>query len=384
MFLEIHVIHPLANHPNRGQNGAPKTIPWGGQLRSRVSSQCWKRAMRMSVAQAMDIGVRTRHILDLAMKVWRQGERVGKPEAVSELLTEIISGALSEIGENGLTANTLYLSYNEIERLVALVEEALSSLEIDDELGSVKDLDPDILVEMCKEEGLIKDVVKNWRSWVAVSSVPVDIALFGRMVAADPAAWNVEAAASVSHAVATHRLQNEVDYFSTMDDVEKRASFLGSKDIQTAVFYRSLVLSIPQLAHNLGHESAVVAGAVRVFLESLAAVPAGGMSNGAHYNRPELILVTARRTQPINALAAFDPPVRAGRDGLVAASIKRLEQYVLIQDAAWSNGSSDMSMRYVLAPMQALLAGLDEYRLPNIQAIADQVLNDLNILAPSG
>lgn len=380
MFLEIHVIHPLSSHPNRGRNGAPKAIPWGGQLRSRVSSQCWKRAMRMSVAQTMDTGVRTRHILDLAMKAWRQGtERVGNPEAVSELLTEIISSALSEIGDNGLTANTLYLGYGEIERVVALVDEALNNLEIDDELGSVDDLDPDILVEMCEEEGLIKDVAKNWRSWIAVSPVPVDIALFGRMVAADPEAWNVEAATSVAHAVATHRLQNEVDYFSAMDDVEGRASFLGTRDIQTAVFYRNLVLDVDQLSHNLGHKPVVVAGAVRVFLNALAAVPEGGMSNGSHYNRPELVVVTARRTQPLNALSAFDPPVRADQDGLVAASIKRLEHHVLIQDAAWGNGNLDMS-RYVLAPTaQGVLSGLDECRLPSIQAIADQVTFDLNL-----
>ena len=117
-----------------------------------------------------------------------------------------------------------------------------------------------------------------------------------------------------------------------------------------------------------------------MFLESLAAVPAGGMSNGAHYNRPEFVLVTARRTQPINALAAFDPPVRADRDGLVVASIKRLEQHVLIQDAAWGNGNSSDMNRYVLAPMaQGALSGLDQYRLPSIQAIADQILSDLNL-----
>jgi len=335
--------------------------------------------MRMSVAQTMDIGVRTRHILDLAMKAWQGTERVGNPEAVSELLTEIISNALSAIGEDGLTANTLYLGHMEIEKLVALVDEGLNNLEIDDELGSVDKIGPDILVEMCEEEGLIKDVSKNWRYWVTVSPVPVDIALFGRMVAADPTAWNVEAATSVAHAVATHRLQNEVDYFSAMDDVVGQASFLGTQDIQTAVFYRNLVVDVDQLSRNLGHELGVVAEAVRAVLESLTAVPKGGMSNGAHYNRPEFVLVTARHTQPLNALSAFDPPVRAG-DGLIAASIKRLEQHVLVQGAAWGD-ASDVS-RYVLAPtptVQEVLSGLDEYRLPSIQAIADQVLSDLNL-----
>ncbi len=341
MFLEIHVIHPLSSHPNRGQNGAPKTIQWGGNLRSRVSSQCWKRAMRMRMSDELNIGVRTRHAVDLAMDIC--GAEVIRG-IISALITETLS-AVNE--ETGLTANALYLSRQEIQRLIQLVQDALETLKDREVLDSLEDVSATMLLEMFEEEKLFKAIAKNWQAYVTLSPVPVDIALFGRMVAADPDTWNVEAATSVAHAVATHRLQNEVDYFSTMDDVEKRAAYIGTKDLQTAVFYRSLVLDVDQLSRNLGGDAEVLDLALSTYLNALSAVPKGGISNGSHYNRPEYVMAAMRTTQPLNALSAFDPPVQAGRDGLINSSIQRLEAYIRLTEAAWGDL---VARRYVLAP----------------------------------
>lgn len=352
MYLETHVIHPLASHPNRGQNGAPKTIPWGGNLRSRVSSQCWKRAMRIRMSDALDIGVRTRHAVDLAMDIF--GEdccccccKEGA-EAIRGIISALITETLSAVNEEtGLTANTLYLGRQEIQRLVQLVQDALETLKDKEVLDSLDDVSATMLLEMFEEEKLFKAIAKNWQAYVTLSPVPVDIALFGRMAAADPDTWNVEAAAAVAHAVATHRLHNEVDYFATMDDVEGRAAYIGTKDLQTAVFYRSLVLDVGQLQRNLGDDAQALGLALSAYLDALSAVPKGGMSNGAHYNRPEYVMVSLRSTQPLNALSAFDPPVQAGRDGLIKPSIQRLEAYIIRTEAAWGE---QVARRYVLAP----------------------------------
>lgn len=47
----------------------------------------------------------------------------------------------------------------------------------------------------------------------------VDIALFGRMAASDPT-LNYDAAAQVAHAISTHTIQNEYDYFTAVDDLQ--------------------------------------------------------------------------------------------------------------------------------------------------------------------
>ena len=45
---------------------------------------------------------------------------------------------------------------------------------------------------------------------------PVDIALFGRMVA-DATDINLDAAAQVAHAISVHAVDNETDYFTAVD-----------------------------------------------------------------------------------------------------------------------------------------------------------------------
>ncbi|WP_054745652.1 type I-E CRISPR-associated protein Cas7/Cse4/CasC [Amylolactobacillus amylophilus] len=47
LYIDIHVLQsvPAANI-NRDDAGSPKTVYYGGTLRSRVSSQSWKNAMR--------------------------------------------------------------------------------------------------------------------------------------------------------------------------------------------------------------------------------------------------------------------------------------------------------------------------------------------------
>ena len=51
----------------------------------------------------------------------------------------------------------------------------------------------------------------------------MDIALFGRMVADDPS-LNTDACAQVAHSISTHRVSNEYDYFTAVDDLSPEDS----------------------------------------------------------------------------------------------------------------------------------------------------------------
>jgi len=47
MILELHIIQNFApSNLNRNDTGAPKDCIFGGSRRARISSQCFKRAMR--------------------------------------------------------------------------------------------------------------------------------------------------------------------------------------------------------------------------------------------------------------------------------------------------------------------------------------------------
>ena len=48
LFVELHLIQNFApSNLNRDDTGAPKDALFGGQRRARVSSQCFKRAVRL-------------------------------------------------------------------------------------------------------------------------------------------------------------------------------------------------------------------------------------------------------------------------------------------------------------------------------------------------
>ena len=67
LYLDIHAIQSVPpSNINRDDTGSPKTAQYGGATRARVSSQCWKKAMRdyfLSHGDAGKVGVRTKDIV---------------------------------------------------------------------------------------------------------------------------------------------------------------------------------------------------------------------------------------------------------------------------------------------------------------------------------
>ncbi len=78
-----------------------------------------------------------------------------------------------------------------------------------------------------------KELVKVAKRWLTIPDAP-DIALFGRMVA-KAADMNVEAAASFAHAISTHKVSNEVEFFTAVDDCktedESGSAHMGSTSL---------------------------------------------------------------------------------------------------------------------------------------------------------
>ena len=71
LFIEFHLIQNFApSNLNRDDTGAPKDAVFGGYRRARVSSQCFKRAIRLAVRDQGLIeprfqGVRTKKLKQL-------------------------------------------------------------------------------------------------------------------------------------------------------------------------------------------------------------------------------------------------------------------------------------------------------------------------------
>ena len=66
LYLDIHAIQSVPpSNLNRDDTGSPKTAQYGGVTRARVSSQCWKKAIREYFGKYVekgDLGKRTKYI----------------------------------------------------------------------------------------------------------------------------------------------------------------------------------------------------------------------------------------------------------------------------------------------------------------------------------
>ena len=181
----------------------------------------------------------------------------------------------------------------------------------------------------------------------------VDIALFGRMAAEDPS-LNYDAAAQVAHAISTHAVQNEFDFFTALDDCAPEGS-MGAAHMDTAEYnsstlYRYATVNLMELARSKGRKEipSILRGFAEAFVRSM---PTGKQNSFANRTLPELVYVTIRQDQPVYLGGAFEKPVEAGRGGYVRGSVDALRAYA---EKTYEN--------YGTAPTKAFAVGegLDE------------------------
>ena len=192
LFLDIHVIQTLPpSNINRDDTGSPKTAVYGGVRRARVSSQSWKKAIRdyfKENGNLSNVGVRSLDVVNfLAEKIRELKPELSLEDAVNKSVKTFNAAGISTTKDNRVKA----LFFLGKEQADNLAKEA------------VKDnLDKKALQEILN------------------SNIAIDIALFGRMVA-DDASLNEDASAQIAHAISTHGVQSEFDFYTALDDLSK-------------------------------------------------------------------------------------------------------------------------------------------------------------------
>lgn len=302
IYLDIHILQTVPpSCVNRDDTGSPKTARYGGVTRARVSSQAWKRAVRLMFRDMFpedEIGVRTKQVIELV----KEHITALKPDAdePEKLARKTLSNAIKKFDENISDIDTLFF-------LSLAQASALAELAVAGE----------------KDKKAYKQALKDNPS--------VDIALFGRMVASDPS-LNYDAAAQVAHAISTHEVRNEFDYFTAMDDLAPEdnagAAHLDTTEFNSCTMYRYATAGIHELAGHLGAEEAVRAAVnfVRAFCLS---IPTGKQNSFANRTAPEAAYVTIRGDQPVNLAGAFERPVRSFSGGYEEPSEEALASYAL-------------------------------------------------------
>ena len=304
LYVDIHVLQTVPpSCVNRDDTGTPKQCVFGGVRRACVSSQSWKRAVRLAFREMYapeELASRTKNIVEMvAKKINAMDESLD----ASKLAAKALEAAGLSINKKDPKKGTDALFFMSEAQAKALA---------------------DIIIDS-QEEGLNKDACKE-----ALKINPsIDMALFGRMVASDPS-LNYDAAAMVAHAISTHKVQTEFDYFTAVDDLSPEdtsgAGHLGTVEYNSSTLYRYASVNVRELAESLWADTPE---AVTNFIEAfLLSMPTGKMATFANRSIPNAVYVTIRTDQPVNMAAAFEKPVSIDENGgYIKGSERALAEY---------------------------------------------------------
>ena len=383
-FLDIHVLHPVPfSNLNRDNLGTPKQVTYGGTVRSRISSQCVKRAARLWLEENTDLdaAVRTRRLPEMTRQALKasgfsDGDGCAAVKAMFWSLGITVAGGADEgdqLRGDQLTFTTAGVAKkladiatdHRVEILGVAKDRGLTAARATDDgdddadgesTGRARKPAPTRFTQRDRKRPPWNNIAAVFAGHNAI------IALCGRMLA-DMPDTNVDGALQVAHAFTTHAGIVEPDYFTAVDDEnpsdETGAGHINVNEFTSGVFYRHATIDLERLRYSLTSEQCeddanatarVAAAFVRAFT---VAEPTGRQNAANAHTRPVLIAVAARSDRPVSYAAAFEAPVTAGRDGgYSAASVLQLEEHVAADnslygkdglDAAWHAVRGDVS-----------------------------------------
>ncbi len=317
-FLQLHLLtfYPPANL-NRDDTGRPKTAVIGGTTRLRVSSQSLKRAWRTSdvfhTALKGHLASRTQRLGELVLDHLRAR---GLAEAQALEGARAIAGVFGKLkdaadGHPARIEQLAFISPQERDAALALADRLLAG----------------------------EAVAPQAEDLLRRSDTAVDLAMFGRMLAADPD-YNREAAVQVAHAFTTHAVPIEDDFYTAVDDLKKPsedagAGFVGEAGFGSGVFYLYICIDRALLLRNLGgsDNAALAATAIAALVEACATVsPGGKQASFASRAHAHYVLAERGDTQPRTLGGAFARPVG---DDPVHASVRELRAWRDALDQAY-------------------------------------------------
>lgn len=398
MLIEVHMLQNHApSNLNRDDTGSPKDAVFGGYKRARVSSQCLKRSIRKSpvfrdlfrvdpiapisseVREAMQkhgidenlayqLAVRTRAMPEmvkdillakridesltyeaavvaakLGAKAKEQKQESGDDSDDVQQSSETARSPVERTGDvqrRSKTKQTMFLTLRDVE----VVADYLAGLIQKEKAAGLKRV-----VKKVSSSDKRMVMEKDLHA-LGYRPITIDVALFGRMVTSD-AFVDVEASSQFAHAISTHKIDHEFDYYTAVDDLERAsddeagggADMIGDVEFNSACYYKYFNIHVEGLVDNLTGkvfkqavrvEDEVAARetagkAVRALIEAACRVmPSGKQNSFAAYQPPSLVWIEIRdKNLPVSFANAFCNPVNPkGKDGLEGESANALKK----------------------------------------------------------
>ncbi|MGH7111788.1 MAG: type I-E CRISPR-associated protein Cas7/Cse4/CasC, partial [Stellaceae bacterium] len=205
-FLQLHLLtfYPPSNL-NRDDTGRPKTATVGGVSRLRISSQALKRAWRTSSVFAERL---REHRGERTQRFGEEIERHLRERGVAPDQALAIARNIAQYFGKLKPATDIAPARTEQLAFIA-PEERAAALTLAERIAAGDKIEP-------AADQLLRH-----------SDTAADIAMFGRMLADSPK-FNREAAVQVAHAITTHRVTVEDDYYTAIDDLKTAEEDAGA------------------------------------------------------------------------------------------------------------------------------------------------------------
>ena len=339
-FLQVHTLHSYpAALLNRDNSGLAKRMEFGGSTRTRISSQCLKWHWRGKTRRTEDgmqyedrdfalhkidgvkMADRTRNAVEnKIIQPLRDADGIDK--AVIDAVADAFNvGVYGDRGTSRDARQPLLLGLPEVEYFR-------------DKAAAICAQNPnDAKAASDDAKEFFNNNRNNFRAMREQLKVDLPVgqhagiegALFGRMVTSDTAS-NIEAAIHVAHAFTVHEQESGNDYFTAVDDLQRKgddagASFIGDAELTAGLFYGYVVIDVPGLVSNLegckaeewnGADRELAGKVVEHLTHLIATVsPGAKLGSTAPYACADLILVEAGSRQPRSLANAYRKPARA-------------------------------------------------------------------------
>lgn len=327
-FLEFHLIQSYpSTRLNCDDQGRPKTAIIGGVQRARISSQALKRMTRETfhrIDPGLDHAVRTRHLTDVFHQVLMH-------LGLSSDRACLLSCAAGRIlGMQQL----LFISTHEIDSFARFFIESEADIFACFKPLKQKKKANGLAVDLSNPiESRVKKVLKDLVQSCVKEDAPglsyLDIALFGRMCARAHG-LNVQASCAFSHALSTHAVAMEEDFFAAQEELprgpDERCAYTGKVAFNSATYYRYVSIDLGSLCDAIGVES--LERALNVFVQSLfMGQLKTAQSSFSGVTLPDYVRVIVRQGQRLQV--SLDRPVHPDRwGGFVAPSIELVNRFI--------------------------------------------------------
>ncbi|MBI5100356.1 MAG: type I-E CRISPR-associated protein Cas7/Cse4/CasC [Nitrospirae bacterium] len=310
--MNFHVV--ISHSPsclNRDDMNMQKSSVFGGKRRVRISSQSLKRTMRKSDYYKQHLGeasIRTKKLGDLKDQIVESLTDRYKSDLVLKAMT-VIAGKdfKAEVAVEG-DAVAPWVTAE-----VAWYCEQINKYG-DDEKKLAKEL---------------KNETVAMRTALASG---VDIALSGRMATSGLMSelGKIDGALAVAHAITTHAVDADIDWFTAVDDLQELGSgHLDTQEFSSGVFYRYASLNLRQLQENLGNATREKALEIAAHVLHMLAteVPSAKQQSFAAHNLADVAMVSFSDL-PVSLVNAFEKPVKMENNGgFLKPSIDLLHEY---------------------------------------------------------